>query len=920
MIVEAQNDLSLFNIQLAPYTDDITQSDSRHCYIEYDDPSQYVYAVALGKNPSTFSFFFVGEMTGLEEDDELANRTFVGFLNYTGSPLTIDCEFNLIIKYVEIRFVHQEHLVMTTDALGLVAYGFSDRFTFSYAASNNNLSIHLNNSLSPSTAFLPYAVDYDGSHGIIAGFLSNGLSSRIKYRAAAILFSIDALTTIATNISIWKYPTNDTTWQAGQTNAGADQHDPKFDMSVSINPTATQVLIGIQSMNTVFLLSYATLTLTLVTSIDNGRGLGFGKGVAWLNDTLNSVVILANVYSTNYVWSSSKIYVYDSPLANTSRPVSIFPNSQQPLYSYMSSVFLNIITNSLDLVLLDDQGGLFVILSAPIGHYSSTVGPTVEIMPAFSSQVSCMPGTYKNVTGIRRCFLCPAGTKNDGINSTITTCVDCAINTFCPLGSASDSISNDQLNNVTQTVAYPKSPDITGLDDILFFTLFSIGSSARCVALSPIFWTIIVAAIVIVIVSVMLVIKYCIKNPRAINSYKLFEKVFKQTDIIREGNMWAGGLATFCVIVLCVSCCVFSAKYYSSYPIETSGPSTYTCDTSIRNAQFSSSLRSLSVPVEENIQGMIDLLNDQAVNLDVSFLNTVYNCTSDEVTLTYLLGATWLPVSPNRSCKLSSYIVSYSALLPFRSITVQFTLPNIYTIGGLRVGLSAPGKKETSTITLQDLGFSQTFNQSGHMLGQDARIALQLTKVINSTSPLVKGEDDILSGIWIGSFTVNYYESFMTDTDYLNAPPKTSTNLILVISETPYYIQNEQSPIARLPEMIYHDFLFITMIIGMFVLIFVIVEVMILPCVASLIRKCTRNADDKYRTDSSRQSVSAHDNAANSIYHSNRQESRELKHNSAIVDNVALFQRQKYTLNQYANRSEDDTQQLPPMWNRQAYL
>jgi hypothetical protein len=320
------------------------------------------------------------------------------------------------------------------------------------------------------------------------------------------------------------------------------------------------------------------------------------------------------------------------------------------------------------------------------------------------------------------------------------------------------------------------------------------------------------------------------------------------------------------------------------------------------------------------MQGMIDLLNNQAVNLNVAFINTIYNCTSDAVTLTYLLGATWLTVTPNLFCNSLSYIVSYSTLLPFRPITVKFTLPSIYKIGGLRVGLSGPGISQSSTATLQDLGFSQTFYQSGRMLGQDANIALQLTKVINSTSPLVNGGDEILSGIWIGSFSVNYYESFVTDTDYLNTPPETSTTLTLVISETPYYILNEQSPIARLPEIIYHDFLFTTMIIGMFVLIFVIIDVMILPCSTFLIRKCRRNSGEKYREDGSRRSRSAPDDLENPTSHSNKQEYSEQKPNNDIFNNIIPVQRQTFNSNQYANRNEDDRQQLPPTWHREVYL
>ena len=312
---------------------------------------------------------------------------------------------------------------------------------------------------------------------------------------------------------------------------------------------------------------------------------------------------------------------------------------------------------------------------------------------------------------------------------------------------------------------------------------------------------------------------------------------------------------------------------------------------------------------------MIGLLNDQELNLDVSFyLNTVFKCTSDEVTLNYLLGSTWLPVLSYLSCNSSNYIVSCSAVLPnnLKLITVQFTLPNRYIIGGLRVGLNGAGKKVSSTVTLQDLAFSQTLNRSGYMLGPDAHIALHLTKVINITSPLVNGNDDILTGIWTGSFMVNYYGSFITDTQYMNAYPETSRNVTLVISETPYYILNTQSPIARLPEIVYHDFLFITMIIGMFVLVFVIYEVLILPCFIVLIRRCKSNPGKKYRTDSSGRSTSDQNDLENPTSIPNKQENSEYKYNNATPR-----QRQIFPSNQYGNRNK---QQVSSIWSRQAYI
>lgn len=275
-----------------------------------------------------------------------------------------------------------------------------------------------------------------------------------------------------------------------------------------------------------------------------------------------------------------------------------------------------------------------------------------------------------------------------------------------------------------------------------------------------------------------------------------------------------------------------NAKYYASCPIETAGPSTYTCDTTLRNAKFSSSLQSLSTSVSERMQGIIYLLGNQLANLNVAFINTINNCTSDKFTLTSFSDANFLPISLNPSCNV---------ILPFKLITLQFTLSSINTVGGLRVGLNAPGNKESITVTLHGLAFSYVFNKMGCMLGSDTSVVLQLT---------------------------------------------------LLITETSYYILNEQSPIARLPEIIYHDFIFITMIIGMFVLIFVIVEVLFLPCIAFLIHTC--------RSDYSLS------NLPNSTSYFGGKEPTEHKRSNAIVNR--------------ANYDGNDRQRLPPIWNRQAYL
>ena len=149
----------------------------------------------------------------------------------------------------------------------------------------------------------------------------------------------------------------------------------------------------------------------------------------------------------------------------------------------------------------------------------------------------------------------------------------------------------------------------------------------------------------------------------------------------------------------------------------------------------------------------------------------------------------------------------------------------------------------------------------------------------------------------------------------MNASPETSRNVTLTISETPHYILYTQSPIARLPEIVYHDFLFITMIIGMFVLVFVIYEVLILPCFVVLIRRCKSISGKNYRTDRSDRSTSDQDDLENPTSISRKEENSEYKYN-----NAAFRRRQRSTSNRYRNRNKRIKQQVPSIWNRQEYI
>jgi hypothetical protein len=70
---------------------------------------------------------------------------------------------------------------------------------------------------------------------------------------------------------------------------------------------------------------------------------------------------------------------------------------------------------------------------------------------------------------------------------------------------------------------------------------------------------------------------------------------------------------------------------------------------------------------------------------------------------------------------------------------------------------------------------------------------------------------------------------FLTPNNYITSANLTSITLSIVISETSYYIQNVQSPIARLSEVVFRTLLFSILCLELSALVFLIVKLLIIP-------------------------------------------------------------------------------------------
>jgi hypothetical protein len=308
-------------------------------------------------------------------------------------------------------------------------------------------------------------------------------------------------------------------------------------MSVKINPNdPTRALVGMSFLNTVFVFVITNngTNFALASSMDNGQSVGFGKSVTWLTES--QAAILVSTYSLDYLtWYSSNVYLYTS-LNSTivpSLPTAIIPNSQQPLPSTINSILIRTVSTPQSLAVLDTAGGVMLILAEPPGYYASTDitnSPVAASMPFISYPAICIPGTYKFDTGVHRCVLCPSGSRNPGYIAA-TSCINCSPTRFCPLGAVYDMDSTSTAS-LSQTYAYPRSPDMVVFEDILLINMFSLGFSTHCLIGSPMFWTLILLGIFLLAAIIIVLMNWYV-HPRKSEQWRTkIKNIFRSTDLV----------------------------------------------------------------------------------------------------------------------------------------------------------------------------------------------------------------------------------------------------------------------------------------------------------------------------------------------------------------------------------------------------
>lgn len=144
-----------------------------------------------------------------------------------------------------------------------------------------------------------------------------------------------------------------------------------------------------------------------------------------------------------------------------------------------------------------------------------------------------------------------------------------------------------------------------------------------------------------------------------------------------------------------------------------------------------------------------------------------------------------------------------------------------------------------SLYVVQEFNYCELFYTSDQTLGQTTEINFSLTKVINQTESLDYSGSTNYSGIWIPTSShgiLNDRLAYLQQGAFLRYL-STQHTITITLSETEFYVINQQEPIARMSEVLFHDVVFTTTIIGIFALVFLLFKLTFMPIVLWIIKR-----------------------------------------------------------------------------------
>lgn len=823
MFISASNAFSNFAVVMHPFRP-VSAGGPIRCNMRYNDSDRFVHSVAavgISKTSNDSERFIA--VFAAERMSTTIPKVCIGTIAKSTCLSQTRC------TNVGPGGTRQEYFLIGVDTNGDFAYGFTSSFVFKLDIYANQIVMNFSaEEIWPRQGFIPHGLDVADTWAVVAGY---GYTDPFKKNYAALGCFINLTTLISVNcVSL----VSETTFLIP---SNVVYYNDLYELNVAIR--GRKVLVGVQRLETVVVLeSNGTgLALRRTHRLSYSDALSFARVVDWADDTSIAVLVL-NPSQTP--WAKSQIFVFDENSVNLTTPVFTFPNNQQIVGTRLSQPsFARFgITAGGNMGILTNNADILIVPVTPPGSTAVWVNTTDRVFVFYYESKFCIGGTYKNRTSLGPCQICPPHTRNPGnLGVPVLRCLSClnsSQTTLCPLASLSE-LERNRVASYSQATAYPESPDTTDIEDILIKNVFQLDTTnRRCLVISPLLWTLVVSGLCMLVLLTMVAIK--LSGIQRFNDYrKKVKEIFKHTDIIGEGEMWAGGLATLAIVVLVSFSYWFSASFINRYPIEdVHGPATFACDDRLINSQFSTGLELLSLPKSNDSQPIFDLLDEQKLNLTVELINSGFQCDAISVQENFI-GTKHVPLSIECARNQPDAITVVNIPLPRHQTTVQVNMSGPFWVGAVRFCLRGHGKVNGS-VALQKLDVCQVYFTENEAIGRATSVPIVFIRNINMTQPLHTSESTKYSGLWMptfGSVSLSdepYYVEFGNYLRYTTA----LTIIQVELDERPFYIKNFQRPIVRTAELIFHGLLFTSLCIELFAFSFLLIKLFLVPLLRSL--------------------------------------------------------------------------------------
>jgi hypothetical protein len=683
------------------------------CEIPFNESS--ICGISVGKEQNLAKQWFV--YWGFDEESE---KYYIRTVYYSEST-PHKCQSN----FSDVKDLHTDSLVFKVSDDGFLAYGFDYNSLYIYDLRSNQL-----NETRPSTGsltFTPCDISLnEANHQAIAiGYLKDGnLSSALMY-ATLCLWQINSVNHSMIIIDCIRL--HNVGYHFSEYHPG-----PKLSIDINNYNNTNYIAVGNSANRSIEIYMFDT---TKIRKIYTFQSEVETNSICWLADG-HRIAAVAHLTST-LPWSQSQIQIYDLNIMIHDWPEYIFPNNQQQLDSWSFKTPALILVSSWQLwnslIILMNTKKVLIILSSEAGSYADPLlyswfdNPWVWIglrnrRHGEQSATVCWPGMYKEKENILPCKICPTKTKS---RENSTACLPCNQSSFCPLASAGESHIDDMIDKHEKT-NFPRTIGSTQYEDILLTNMFYITASSRCILISPLFWTLIVTSIGMLVLFIIGILKFFPKSHR---HRTVIKQIFRQTDFIGQGEFWIGGLMSFSLFVLLIFAFLFTNEYVSLYPIEEANDPTRACDPKLRNSQFDTSLKLLTATRSDEDKIIFDMLDKQPFTLIVNFVNTNFTCD-----LLNILEGTGQnlhePVSPMECVHNNSLEVIHTSIPSSHEVTFQYTIKHFAPIGGLYICLIGSGNiSDDGMNILRDMNFCKWIAEDNRTIGHMPEIILLNTKV-----------------------------------------------------------------------------------------------------------------------------------------------------------------------------------------------